>query len=305
MDREDLHVVTGAFGFSGRFITHHLLAAGKRVLTLTGHPDRPNPFGDRVRVAPYRFDDPTELARTLRGANTLYNTYWVRFPHGRVTFETAVRNTEVLVQACRAAGVPRIVHLSVTNAAEESPLPYFRGKALVERTIRESGLSYAILRPALVYGPGDILVNNIAWFLRRSPVFPIMGDGVYRLQCVDVEELAAIAVDAGSGSESRTFDVVGPETHSFEGLVHLIAGAVQSRARIVHAPRVAIRTLLAVAGAMVHDVVLTRGEIDGLMAELLVSADVPIVGGRFSDWIALHGPSLGRVYASELARHFR
>lgn len=305
MNREDLHVVTGAFGFSGRFITHRLLAAGKRVLTLTGHADRPNPFGDRVRVAPYRFDDPAELARTLRGANVLYNTYWVRFPYGRVTFEAAVANTETLVHACRAARVPRIVHLSVTNAAEESPLPYFRGKGLVERTIRESGLSYAILRPALVYGPGDILVNNIAWFLRRSPVFPIMGDGAYRLQCVDVEELAAIAVDAGSDPESRTFDVVGPETHTFEGLVRLIAAAVQSRARIVHAPRGTVRILLAVAGAMVHDVVLTPGEIDGLMADLLVSAEAPVAAGRFSDWVTRHGASLGRSYASELARHFR
>ena len=214
-------------------------------------------------------------------------------------------NTEALVRACRAAGIPRIVHLSVTSAAEESPLPYFRGKGLVERTIRESGLSYAILRPALVYGSGDILVNNIAWFLRRSPVFPVMGDGAYRLQCVDVEELAAIAVDAGSGSESRTFDVVGPETHTFEGLVRLVGGAVQGRARIVHAPRGAVRMLLALAGAMVHDVVLTRGEIDGLMADLLVSDDAPIAAGRFSDWVTRRGASLGRIYASELARHFR
>ncbi|HEV2359084.1 MAG TPA: NAD(P)H-binding protein [bacterium] len=305
MDDDEIHVATGAFGFSGRAITRRLLATGRRVLTLTGHPARPNPFGDRVRVAPYRFDDPNELARTLRGAAVLYNTYWVRFPHRGTTFDTAVESTRVLVQACRAADVRRIVHLSVTNAAEDSPLPYFRGKAVVERIIRESGLSYAILRPALVYGSGDILVNNIAWFLRRSPVFPVMGNGGYRLQCVDVDDLAEIAVEAGAGSENAVADVVGPETHTFDGVVRLIARAVGSRARLLHTPPGVVRALLAAAGAVVRDVVLTRGEIAGLMAELLVSVCPPIARGRFSDWVARHGETLGRTYASELARHFR
>lgn len=302
---EGIHAATGAFGFTGRFITSRLLAKGRRVLTLTGHLDRPNPFGDRIRVAPYHFDDPNELARTLRGAAVLYNTYWVRFPHRGVSFDAAVENTKMLIQACRAAGVPRIVHLSVTNAAEDSPLPYFRGKALVERAIRDSGLSYTILRPPLVYGAGDILVNNIAWFMRRSPAFPVMGNGQYRLQCVDAEDLAEIAVDAGASSESAVFDVVGPETHTFESLVRLIAGAVGSRARILHAPPEVVRGLLAAAGAVVRDVVLTRDEIKGLMANLLVSTQSPIARGRFSEWVARHGGSLGRTYASELARHFR
>lgn len=302
---EEIHVVTGAFGFTGRFITRRLLATGKRVRTLTNHPDRPNPFGDRVSVASYRFDDPNELARTLRGAAALYNTYWVRFPHRGVTFDAAVENTKVLIRACREAGVHRFVHLSVTSAAEESPLPYFRGKGLVERAIRESGLSYAILRPALVYGEGDILVNNIAWFLRRSPVFLVMGDGEYRLQGVHVEDLAEVAVDAGGSPDSAVMDVVGPETYTFNDLVRLIARAIGSRAWVAHAPPGLVRILLAIAGSAVHDIVLTRDEIKGLMANLLVSAHPPIGRRRLRDWVAQHGDTLGRTYASELDRHFR
>ncbi len=304
-DSKAIHVVTGAFGFTGRFITRRLLTIGKSVLTLTNHPDRPNPFGDRVSVARYRFDDADELARTLRGAAVLYNTYWVRFPHRGMTFDTAVENTRVLIHACRAAGVPRVVHLSVTSASEDSPLAYFRGKGVVERAIRESGLSYAILRPALVYGPGDILVNNIAWFLRRAPVFPIMGDGEYRLQGVDVEDLAEIAIDAGGRADSAVMDVVGPETYTFNGLVRLIARAIGSRAWIAHAPPGLVHVLLAIPGAVVRDVVLTRDEIRGLMANLLVSAHAPIGRRRLSQWVAQHREMLGRTYASELGRHFR
>lgn len=301
----ETHVVTGAFGFTGRFITRRLLAMGQRVLTLTGHPDRPNPFGGQVGVAPYRFDDPDALARSLRGAAVLYNTYWVRFPHRGVTFDTAVENTNVLVHACRVAGVRRIVHLSVTSASEDSPLPYFRGKGAVERAIRESGLSYAILRPALVYGQGDILVNNIAWFLRHSPVFLIMGDGEYRLQGVDVEDLAEIAVDAGAGGDSVVVDVVGPETFTYNDLVRVIARAVGSRGLIAHAPPGLVHVLLAIPGVVVRDIVLTRDETRGLMANLLVSPRPPLGRKRLSDWILQHRETLGRTYASELARHFR
>ena len=222
-----------------------------------------------------------------------------------MTFDAAVENTKALIRACREAGVRRFVHLSVTSAAEDSPLPYFRGKRMVERAIRESGLSYAILRPALVYGEGDILVNNIAWFLRRSPVFVVMGDGAYRLQGVDVEELAEVAVNAGGSADSAVMDVVGPETYTFNDLVRLIATAIGSRAWVAHAPPGVVHMLLAIPGCAVHDFVLTRDEIKGLMANLLISGRAAIGRRRFRDWVAQHGETLGRRYASESDRHFR
>jgi NADH dehydrogenase len=305
VDTGSVHVVTGAFGFTGQFITRRLLSMGRRVKTLTRRPDRPNPFGDRVSVAPYRFDDPDELAQSLRGAAVLYNTYWVRFPHGRVTFAEAITNTRILIRACEAAGIRRIVHLSVTSASEDSPLPYFQGKGILERAIRESSLSYAILRPALVYGPGDILVNNIAWFLRHLPAFAIPGDGGYRLQCVDVEDVAEIAVSASERTENLVADVVAPETYTFDGLVRLIAVAIHSRAKIVHLPPDIARFLLRMAGHLVGDVVLTPDEIAGLMSGLLVAQGPPLGRRRFRDWLEEHAPTLGRTYASELGRHYQ
>jgi len=300
-----MHVVTGAFGFTGNFITRRLLAMGACVRTLTRNPGRPNPFGSQVSVAAYNFDNAEELARSLEGAAVLYNTYWVRFASGRATFETAVENTLTLLRACEAAGVPRIVHLSVTNASDDSPLPYFRGKGLVEQAIMSSGLSYAILRPPLIFGPGDILVNNIAWFLRRFPLFTVMGDGRYRLQCVYVEDLAEIAIASGSGTDRVVSDVVGPEIYSFTEFVRCIASNIGSGARTVHLSPFLVRGLLGLAGLVVRDVVLTSDEITGLMSELLVSKSPPLGRTRFRDWIGRTGQTLGRTYASEMDRHYR
>jgi len=299
------NVVTGAFGYTGKYITRRLLALGKRVKTLTGHPDRPNPFGTQVTVAPFRFEDPDALAESLRGATTLYNTYWIRFPRGTMTFEKAVENSRTLIRAAKAAEVRRIVHISITNASVDSPLPYFRGKGLVEQAVMESGLSYAILRPTVIFGPEDILINNIAWFLRHFPVFAVFGTGDYRLQPVFVEDVAEIAVSAGQREANEIIDTVGPEVYTFDALVHLIADVVGSRARILHvSPRLAYR-MAKLIGYLVGDVVITQDEIEGLMANLLVSENPPTGQTSFCRWLERNREHIGVRYASELARHYR
>ena len=191
----ELDVVTGAFSFTGRHITEALLERGRRVRTLTRRPDPSHPLSSRVETAPLAFDD--SLVESLRGADTLYNTYWVRFERGQSTFARAVQNIGVLIDAALRAGVRRVVHVSVANPDERSPFPYFRGKARAEALVRESGLAYAIVRPTLVFGADDILVSNIAWILRRMPLFLVAGDGRYEVQPVSVDDTARICVEAG------------------------------------------------------------------------------------------------------------
>ena len=115
----------------------------------------------------------------------------------------------MLFEAAKRAGVGRIVHFSVTNASSGSALPYFRGKAPVENMLVGLGIPYAIIRPTLVIGVGDLLLNNMAWALRRFPVFPVYGNGDYPVQPVYVEDLAAQAVEAGSQSENSVADAPG------------------------------------------------------------------------------------------------
>jgi NADH dehydrogenase len=296
--------VTGAFAFTGKYITRRLLQQGRRVLTLTGHPNRPNPFGDRVAVAPFQFDDPAAMADSLRGARTLYNTYWIRFPYGGITFADAVANTKTLLEAAEMAGVRRVVHISIANASERSPFPYFRGKAIVERAILDSKLSYAIIRPTVIFGAEGILINNIAWLLRRFPVFAVPGSGRYRVQPVFVEDVAALAVEAGARDENLIFDAAGPERYTFNALVQHIAKAVGSRAVLVPVPPPLALSLVKVVGTLVGDVVLTRDEIEGLMANLLVSEAPPRAKTCLSDWLRQNAATVGTKYFSELRRHY-
>ena len=299
-----MDVVTGTFGYTGKYITRRLLDMGIEVKTFTGHPDRPDPFGGAVKAEPFNFDKPEALVEQLSGVSTLYNTYWVRFDRGRVTFDSAVENIKTLVRAAQEAKVKRLVHISITNPSSTSPLPYFRGKGLVEEAIMASGLSYAIVRPTVVFGLEDILLNNIGWLVRKFPLFIVPGNGSYPLQPIFVKDLAELAVQAGHSGEDQVLDAAGPEIYTFDELVQLIAGAVGNRARIVHAPPMLALLLSSVVGKVIGDVVLTKEEVEGLMAGLLVSSSPPLGETSFRAWIKENGNLIGRAYTSELRRHY-
>lgn len=304
MDRP-LDVVTGAFSYTGRHIAARLLAAGRRVRTLTNHPTNPDPFGGTVEAAPLAFDDDSALARAMEGADTLYNTYWVRFVRGAESFERAVRNSETLFRAAEKAGVRRIVHVSIANADAAPDLPYFRGKVTVERALSGLSVSRAIVRPTVLFGGSDVFINNIAWLLRRFPAFAVAGDGRYRLQPVHVQDVAAIAVEAGPRRGNECLDAAGPEILTFEELARLIAGRIGRRTPILHVPPAVLVLLSRIIGVGLRDVVVNREEIDGLMAGLLVSGEPARGTIRFSEWLTGASSLLGREYASELGRHFR
>jgi len=302
MKSQEIHVVTGAFGYSGRRIAQRLLDRGVVVRSLTNSIRRDHPFGERVRAFPYDFDRPERLVETLRGAAVLYNTYWIRFNHADFTRAQAVENSRVLFAAARDAGVRRIVHVSIANPSEDSPFEYFRGKAQLERAVRESGMSYAILRPAVLFGDEDILINNIAWILRRFPVFGVFGDGSYGIRPIHVDDFAALAVRCGMEDDDVVLDAVGPERFTYRQLVKEIARIIGVRRWIVSVPSTLGYWIGRAIGAAVGDVVLTRDEIDALMSSLL-DTDSPATGTtRLTDWAQRHAESLGRHYHSELAR---
>jgi NADH dehydrogenase len=302
MSTGKLHVVTGGLGYSGRCIAQRLIEAGCEVRTITNSPHRPNPFGDRLEVRPMPFDDPAALAESLRGADVLYNTYWVRFNHRTFNHDRAVENTRRLFEAARRAGVRRVVHTSITNPAEDSPLEYFRGKAVLERELRGSGLSWAILRPTVLFGRGDILINNIAWMLRRFPVFGLFGDGRYRIRPVCVDDFAAQAVAAGAGQESFVANAVGPESFTFRELVATIGRIIGRPRRLVPIPPRLGWWIGTAVGAVVGDVVVTREEITGLMAGLLDVEGPPTGSTRLTDWARENAATLGARYAHEISR---
>jgi uncharacterized protein YbjT (DUF2867 family) len=300
----ELDVVTGAFSYTGRQIAEVLLARGRSVRTLSRQPPDPaHPLAESVEFAPLAFD--ASLLHSLEGADTLYNTYWVRFERGETTFDLAVENTARLFAAAKGAGVRRVVHVSVANADLASPFPYFRGKARTEEALRAVGVSHAVVRPTLVFGPDDILVNNIAWGLRHVPLFLVVGDGDSMVQPVSVRDVASICVDAAARADDVAMDAAGPDRWTYEEFVRLIAGAVDARARIVSSSKTVALATARLAGLFLGDVVVTRDELDALAAGLLVSHEQPLGSERFEPWLGDNADRLGRHYESELRRNFR
>jgi uncharacterized protein YbjT (DUF2867 family) len=301
-----LAVVTGAFSYSGYHITKKLLESGIEVRTITGHPERPNPFEEKVQAFPYRFDNPSELTASLRGARILYNTYWIRFPYGKLTFDRAVENSITLFECAKRAGVEKVVHISITNPSADSTFPYFKGKAEVESALTESGLSYTIVRPTVLFGGADVLINNIAWLLRNWPVFAIPGSGDFPMQPVHVEDQAELCVNAGSSTtEAEIFDAAGPEIYTFKEIVLMAKRAIRSRAALVNVPVLVALNLSRVMSLLTGDLILTKDEMQGLITGLIVSKETPRGKVSFAKWLDENSEILGRSYASELQRHYR
>jgi len=302
MNPEAVEVVTGAFNYSGKYIARRLLELGRRVRTLTNASPQNSPFGDAVPAEPFHFDQPEKLVESLRGASVLYNTYWVRFNRPNCTIADALRNTRILFDAARRAGVERIVHVSITNPSLDSPLEYFRGKAEAEEALRSTGISYAILRPAILFGREDILVNNMAWMLRRLPVLGVFGKGDYRLQPIHVDDLAELAVREGGRRENTVINAIGPETFVYRELLETIGRIIGKKRWIVSVPPWAGYLAAGMIGRLMGDVVVTRDEIAGLMGNLLYVDAPPAGATKLTAWAAEHADQLGRRYASELSR---
>lgn len=302
MAESAIHAVTGAYGYSGKYIAQRLLGAGHTVITLTNSTSRANPFGDRIKAFPFDFDQPGLLARHLHGVSVLYNTYWVRFNHRLFRHADAVQNTLTLFEAARKAGVQRIVHVSITNPSEGTPLEYFRGKAILEKALIESGISYAILRPTVLFGKEDVLINNIAWVLRHLPVFGVFGDGRYRLQPIYVDDLAGLAVEHGQGRGNVIVNAIGPETFTYRELAAKIGELIGKPRPIVSVPSWLGYAVGRVLGTLVGDVVVTKDEIEGLMADLLYVDASPTGTTVLTEWVKQHAGTLGRKYTSELTR---
>jgi uncharacterized protein YbjT (DUF2867 family) len=299
---KEIHAVTGAFGYSGKYIAQELIKRGCTVITLTNSLSRLNPFGDAIQAFPFDFDNPDKLVKKLQGIQVLYNTYWVRFNHKTFTFTQAIENTRRLFRAAKMAGVQRIVHISITNPSEDSPFEYFRGKAELEKILIDSGLSYAIIRPAVIFGREDILINNIAWMLRMFPVFGVFGDGGYKLRPIDVRDLADLCVGQGALRQNCIINAIGPETFTFKELVQITAAIIGVKRLIIPTPAVVGLLVSKIISLCVGDVMITLDEMKALMSNLLYVDSPPTGHTKLTDWIRQHKDSLGKTYTSELSR---
>jgi nucleoside-diphosphate-sugar epimerase len=301
-DHQQIHAVTGVFGYSGKYIALKLLDRGVSVRTLTNSINRENPFGERISVYPYDFDQPEKLKESLEGVKVLYNTYWVRFNHRLFTHADAVRNSLTLFEAAKKAGVERIVHVSITNPSSDTALEYFQGKAILEKAVIDSGISYAILRPAVLFGKEDILINNIAWALRKLPVFGVFGDGSYGIQPIYIDDFADLAVKQGAIREDSIINAIGPESFTYKELVKTISRLIGKNRPIISVPPFLGYMFAKAVGWLMGDTFLTWEEIKGLMAGTLAVDTPPTGSTKLTEWVASQSDTLGKKYTSELRR---
>ena len=301
---DPLDAVTGAFSYTGASITDELIGRGRRVRTLTGHPDRAPASGTPVQIRPLDFADKAALRQNLEGVDTLYNTYWVRFTRGSTTFTTAVHNSRQLFSAAADAGVRRIVHVSITHPDRGSPYPYFRGKAVVEDHLAGTGISHAIVRPAFLFGRDGVLINNVAWMLRHLPLVAVGDGGGYWVRGIHVDDLATLCADLGEQDTNVTVDAVGPQRLTFRNLIGHVRDAVAPKTPIVSVPGWALPPLTTAIGVLLRDRLLTADEYHA-MADGLADSQAPTNGEtKFTDWLTAHAEDLGRRYINDTRSHF-
>ena len=299
---DNRHAVTGAFGYSGRQIAKRLLERGHEVVTLTSKPPQPELFGQPITTFPLSFDAPDQLAKSLEGVQVLYNTYWVRFNHKNFTHMDGIRNSGLLFEAAKRAGVRRIVHVSIANPSEDSPFEYYRGKAVIENKLRDVGVPHSILRPTVLFGHGDILMNNIAWTLRRFPVVGYFGKGDYCIRPIHLDDFADLAVEHGTHDGNETVDAVGLEDYPYKELLRIVAEDIGTKNLLMPVPVWLGYSVAGLIGRVQHDTFLTRQEIGALMANLLTSS-APATGSlSLREYLRENRETIGRTYANELQR---
>jgi NADH dehydrogenase len=181
-------------------------------------------------------------------------------------------------------------------------LPYFRGKVELESTLRGLGVSYCILRPTVLFGKEDVLINNIAWSLRQLPVIGVFGSGDYKLQPIYVDDLAQSAAQKVEGGSDEVLEAIGPETFTYRELVTRVGSAIGVKRPIISVSPGLGYWGCRLVGLFVGDMVITREEIRGLMEGRLYVDARPLGTTKLTDWIDRHRDTLGRHYTSEMAR---
>jgi uncharacterized protein YbjT (DUF2867 family) len=245
--------LAGGSGFIGRAIARRLLAGGGiTVRVLTRNPEKARAHFDLPGVEFVSADiaQPASLKDALAGVSTIvdaiqFDGYPVENPQRGLTFERIdYGGALALIDAAKQAGVAQFIYISGAAADENSAHPAFRAKGRAERAIRESGLTYTIFRPSLVYGPQDKVVNGLARALRYAPVFGVPGTGRQKVQPLLVDDFAACVMLAVSGrGRNGTYDIGGPDLMTFDEMMRIIMDASGHRRPLFHIPETIMRTV--------------------------------------------------------------
>lgn len=246
--------VTGGTGFVGEHVVRQLLRHEHEVRVLARDPDSAGELRDRANVELIQgsIEDKEALRRLVSGADAVVHLVGIIEEIGRQTFERVhVDGTRLLVAAAGDAGVRRFVFNSALGArSDPKATPYHRTKAAAEEIVRAGKPAHVILRPSLIAAPGNEVLKMLLTMLRMSPLVPVIGNGLYRLQPVAASDIAeAIAVAVENPAISGTFDIAGPAPLTYHEMLDTMERALGVERRRVAVP-VAIVRFSAYAGAV-------------------------------------------------------
>jgi len=308
--------ITGANSYTGRYISKILLASTDtnfKIRNLTNSPNRKHDLGEKAfETMPLAYHDTSQMAKILEGTDVLFNTYWVRYnDYKGITREQSIQNSKNIVDAAKMAGVKKIVYSSHTQTSLDSPLQYIRGKAEVEQYIRESGLEYGFVKPCCIFGdtPDEsIVINNISYFMRTFPVFPVSGDASsYHLQPVHVRDLAELMVDCATdpAKTSHEVDAVG---HKFtvNELLTTIKDTLGLRRLIVnHVPIDVCYYGTKPIDLIFNDKFIERDDLLLMSSGITCSLEPPTGKRKLTDFLEKYKDTIGRRYISSNARYYK
>jgi len=266
-DRPLLLVVGGCTGLVGRAVLREF-GPTHRIRSLHRRPTEAEASGGVEVVA----GDAREIADWgpyLRGVDTVLNLAWYREPRHR-HFVRLADGLLRLVRDAEAAGVRRFVHVSVPDAPPrmETDLPYLAQKRRVDRAIEASRLSYAIVRPTMLFGPRDVLLTVMLRTIQRYHRFPMFGDGLYHVSPIATGDLAAILRREGERGARTNVMVGGPERWVYRDLTDAMFRALGRSPRYVRlSPANSVR--LASFLERVGSSLLYAYEVEWLLADLL------------------------------------
>ena len=238
-----LVTVFGASGFLGRYVVRSLTARGWRVRAAVRNPHTSHELkviGDvgQVQLMQANVRFPNSVARAVQGADAVINLVGALFETGRQTFEALhVNAPDIIGDACAAAGIQNLAHVSAIGANVDSDCDYARTKAEGEARLREHIASADILRPSILFGTEDEFFNRFAGLTAFSPALPLLGGGKTKLQPAFVEDVAnAVAISVTRGSSGRTYELGGPQSYRFKALMKFILETIGKKRLLVPMP---------------------------------------------------------------------
>ncbi|MDX1540217.1 MAG: complex I NDUFA9 subunit family protein [Geminicoccaceae bacterium] len=245
--------VFGGSGFVGSRIVKRLIEEGARVRVAVRHPERVE-VAEEIEAVRADVWDAATVEPALRGADAVVNVVGHYVETGNATFEAihgqGARNVAV---AATEAGVPRLVHVSGLGADPKSPSAYVRARATGERLVSEAFPAVTILRPSVIFGPGDAFFTRLASLARVLPGLPMFGSGTVRLQPVFVGDVAEAALQAIARDEARgqIYELGGPKIYTYRDLLRLMLEQTGRRRLLMPVPYAAWDVLARLPGAPV------------------------------------------------------